>query len=89
MEANWIGVGGHVVTYPLRQVDSSNVPSSHEERLQDLVNWHPPARANLKGAYCGAGVQIGGTGSPAMTRRTNGSESFSEAFTVSPWSSPL
>ena len=54
--ANWVGVGGHVVTYPLRRgemlnfvgvverddwrVESWNEPGSREECLRDLANWH-------------------------------------------------
>ncbi|WP_428485896.1 FAD-dependent monooxygenase [Rhodopila sp.] len=54
--ANWIGVGGHVVTYPLRRgeilnfvgvverddwrVESWTEPGSHTECLHDLNNWH-------------------------------------------------
>jgi salicylate hydroxylase len=53
---NWIGVGGHVVTYPLRrgellnfvaaverddwQVESWTEPGTREECLRDLAVWH-------------------------------------------------
>jgi salicylate hydroxylase len=53
---NWIGVGGHVVTYPLRRgellnfvavierddwrVESWTEPGSKEECLRDLARWH-------------------------------------------------
>ena len=53
---NWIGVGGHVVTYPLRRgeilnfvavierddwrVESWTVPGTTEECLRDLTPWH-------------------------------------------------
>ena len=53
---NWIGVGGHVVTYPLRRgeilnfvavierddwrVESWTVPGTTEECLRDLAPWH-------------------------------------------------
>ena len=54
--ANWLGVGGHVVTYPLRRgellnfvgvverddwrIESWNEPGSRDECLRDLAKWH-------------------------------------------------
>ncbi len=61
---NWIGVGGHVVTYPLRrgeilnfvgvveredwQVESWKVPGSHEECLRDLTSWHADVKTIIR-----------------------------------------
>lgn len=54
---NWIGPGGHVITYPLRAGalmnvvgiverddwtgESWNQPGTHEEMLRDFAVWHP------------------------------------------------
>jgi salicylate hydroxylase len=62
--ANWMGVGGHVVTYPLRrgellnfvgvverddwQVESWNQPGSREECLRDLGNWHEDVKTIIR-----------------------------------------
>jgi salicylate hydroxylase len=62
--ANWMGVGGHVVTYPLRrgellnfvgvverndwQVESWNEPGSREECLRDLGNWHEDVKTIIR-----------------------------------------
>jgi salicylate hydroxylase len=62
--ANWMGVGGHVVTYPLRrgellnfvgaverkdwQVESWTEPGSHEECLRDLANWHEDVKTIIR-----------------------------------------
>jgi salicylate hydroxylase len=62
--ANWLGVGGHVVTYPLRRgeilnfvgvverddwrVESWNVPGSREECLLDLANWHDDVKTIIR-----------------------------------------
>ncbi len=62
--ANWIGVGGHVVTYPLRRgeilnfvgiverddwlVESWTEPGSHEECLRDLANWHQDVKTIIR-----------------------------------------
>jgi salicylate hydroxylase len=62
--ANWMGVGGHVVTYPLRrgellnfvgvverddwQVESWNEPGSREECLRDLANWHEDVKTIIR-----------------------------------------
>ncbi len=62
--ANWIGVGGHVVTYPLRRgeilnfvgvverddwrVESWTEPGSHEECLRDLANWHEDVKTIIR-----------------------------------------
>ena len=62
--ANWLGVGGHVVTYPLRrgeilnfvgvverddwQVESWTEPGSHEECLNDLANWHEDVKTIIR-----------------------------------------
>ncbi len=62
--ANWVGVGGHVVTYPLRRgeilnfvgvverddwrVESWNEPGSHEECLRDLANWHEDVKTIIR-----------------------------------------
>ena len=62
--ANWIGVGGHVVTYPLRrgeilnfvgvierddwQVESWTEPGTHEECLRDLANWHEDVKTIIR-----------------------------------------
>jgi salicylate hydroxylase len=62
--ANWMGVGGHVVTYPLRRgeilnfvgvverddwrVESWNEPGSREECLQDLANWHEDVKTIIR-----------------------------------------
>ena len=61
---NWVGVGGHVVTYPLRRgellnfvgvverddwrVESWNEPGSHEECLRDLGNWHEDVKTIIR-----------------------------------------
>jgi salicylate hydroxylase len=62
--ANWMGVGGHVVTYPLRRgellnfvgvverddwrVESWNEPGSREECLRDLDNWHDDVKTIIR-----------------------------------------
>jgi salicylate hydroxylase len=62
--ANWLGVGGHVVTYPLRRgeilnfvgvverddwrVESWNEPGSHEECLRDLNAWHEDVKTIIR-----------------------------------------
>jgi salicylate hydroxylase len=62
--ANWMGVGGHVVTYPLRRgeilnfvgvverddwrVESWNEPGSREECLRDLDNWHEDVKTIIR-----------------------------------------
>jgi salicylate hydroxylase len=62
--ANWMGVGGHVVTYPLRRgellnfvgvverddwrVESWNEPGSREECLHDLRNWHEDVKTIIR-----------------------------------------
>lgn len=62
--ANWLGVGGHVVTYPLRRgellnfvgvversdwkVESWNEPGSREECLNDLRNWHEDVKTIIR-----------------------------------------
>ena len=62
--ANWMGVGGHVVTYPLRRgeilnfvgaverddwrVEAWNVPSTTDECLHDLRNWHDDVRTIIR-----------------------------------------
>jgi salicylate hydroxylase len=62
--ANWVGVGGHVVTYPLRRgeilnfvgvverddwrVESWNEPGSREECLRDLANWHEDVKTIIR-----------------------------------------
>jgi salicylate hydroxylase len=62
--ANWIGVGGHVVTYPLRRgeilnfvgvverddwrVESWNEPGSRDECLRDLANWHEDVKTIIR-----------------------------------------
>jgi salicylate hydroxylase len=62
--ANWIEVGGHVVTYPLRRgellnfvgvveredwrVESWNEPGSREECLRDLANWHEDVKTIIR-----------------------------------------
>jgi salicylate hydroxylase len=62
--ANWVGVGGHVVTYPLRRgeilnfvgvverndwrVESWTEPGSHEECLRDLANWHQDVKTIIR-----------------------------------------
>lgn len=62
--ANWLGVGGHVVTYPLRrgallnfvgaierddwQIESWNEPGSHEECLRDLAGWHEDVKTIIR-----------------------------------------
>ncbi len=62
--ANWVGVGGHVVTYPLRrgellnfvgvverddwQVESWNDPGSRDECLRDLANWHDDVKTIIR-----------------------------------------
>lgn len=62
--ANWIGVGGHVVTYPLRcgailnfvgvierddwQVESWTEPGTHEECLRDLAKWHEDVKTIIR-----------------------------------------
>jgi salicylate hydroxylase len=62
--ANWMGVGGHVVTYPLRRgeilnfvgvverddwrVESWNEPGTHEECLRDLANWHEDVKTIIR-----------------------------------------
>ena len=62
--ANWMGVGGHVVTYPLRRgeilnfvgaverddwrIESWNEPGSHEECLRDLDAWHDDVKTIIR-----------------------------------------
>ena len=62
--ANWIGVGGHVVTYPLRRgeilnfvgvverddwrVESWTEPGTHEECLRDLGAWHEDVKTIIR-----------------------------------------
>jgi salicylate hydroxylase len=62
--ANWIGVGGHVVTYPLRRgevlnfvgvverddwrVESWTEPGTHQECLRDLANWHEDVKSIIR-----------------------------------------
>jgi salicylate hydroxylase len=62
--ANWMGVGGHVVTYPLRRgellnfvgvverddwrLESWNEPGSREECLHDLANWHEDVKTIIR-----------------------------------------
>lgn len=54
---NWVGPGGHVITYPLRggeilnfvgfgeredwKIESWNTPGTKEECAADFANWHP------------------------------------------------
>lgn len=61
---NWVGVGGHVVTYPLRrgtllnfvgvverddwQVESWTEPGTREECLRDLGHWHEEVRTIIR-----------------------------------------
>jgi salicylate hydroxylase len=62
--SNWMGVGGHVVTYPLRRgeilnfvgvversdwrVESWTEPGSHEECLRDLGRWHDDVKTIIR-----------------------------------------
>lgn len=62
--ANWMGVGGHVVTYPLRrgellnfvgvverddwQIESWTTPGTVEECLRDLGHWHEDVRTIIR-----------------------------------------
>jgi salicylate hydroxylase len=62
--ANWMGAGGHVVTYPLRRgeilnfvgvverddwrLESWNEPGSREECLHDLRNWHEDVKTIIR-----------------------------------------
>lgn len=62
--ANWLGVGGHVVTYPLRRgellnfvgvierddwrVESWDEPGSQQECLRDLRNWHEDVKTIIR-----------------------------------------
>jgi len=62
--ANWMGVGGHVVTYPLRRgeilnfvgvverddwrVESWTIPGSREECLRDLSAWHEDVKTIIR-----------------------------------------
>lgn len=62
--ANWLGVGGHVVTYPLRRgeilnfvgvverddwrIESWNEPGTREECLHDLRNWHEDVKTIIR-----------------------------------------
>ena len=62
--ANWLGVGGHVVTYPLRRgellnfvgvverddwrIESWNEPGSREECLRDLGAWHEDVKTIIR-----------------------------------------
>jgi salicylate hydroxylase len=64
--ANWIGVGGHVVTYPLRrgeilnfvgvverddwQVESWTQPGTQAECLRDLDAWHDDVKTIIRSA---------------------------------------
>jgi salicylate hydroxylase len=61
---NWLGVGGHVVTYPLRRgellnfvgvverddwrIESWNEPGSREECLRDLGAWHEDVKTIIR-----------------------------------------
>ena len=50
-----------------------------------VASSYPPPWARWGGSvYSAAGSQTGVIGSPAMTLRTKGTESFNEAFTVAP-----
>jgi salicylate hydroxylase len=62
--ANWMGVGGHVVTYPLRrgeilnfvgvverddwQIESWTEAGTREECLHDLRNWHEDVKTIIR-----------------------------------------
>ena len=62
--ANWVGVGGHVVTYPLRRgeilnfvgvverddwrVESWTEPGSRDECLRDLAAWHEDVKTIIR-----------------------------------------
>lgn len=62
--SNWLGVGGHVVTYPLRRgellnfvgvverddwrVESWNEPGTHAECLRDLAAWHEDIKTIIR-----------------------------------------
>jgi salicylate hydroxylase len=62
--ANWVGVGGHVVTYPLRRgeilnfvgvierddwrLESWTEPGSREECLRDLGAWHEDVKTIIR-----------------------------------------
>lgn len=62
---NWIGVGGHVVTYPLRggkiynfvgaiegrdwPIESWTESGTHEECLADFKGWHPIVQEMVRG----------------------------------------
>jgi salicylate hydroxylase len=62
--SNWVGVGGHVVTYPLRRgeilnfvgaverddwrVEGWNVPGTREECLHDLRAWHDDVKTIIR-----------------------------------------
>ncbi|MGD0107920.1 MAG: FAD-dependent monooxygenase [Rhodopila sp.] len=62
--ANWMGAGGHVVTYPLRRgellnfvgvverddwrIESWNEPGSREECLRDLASWHDDVKTIIR-----------------------------------------
>ena len=62
--ANWVGVGGHVVTYPLRRgeilnfvgvverddwrTESWNEAGTREECLRDLGNWHEDVKTIIR-----------------------------------------
>jgi salicylate hydroxylase len=64
MGNNWLGVGGHVVTYPLRrgeilnfvavverddwQVESWTEPGTTEECLRDLAPWHDDVKTIIR-----------------------------------------
>jgi salicylate hydroxylase len=64
MGNNWLGVGGHVVTYPLRrgellnfvavverddwQVESWTVPGTTEECMRDLARWHDDVKTIVR-----------------------------------------
>jgi salicylate hydroxylase len=66
--ANWMGVGGHVVHYPLRagklmnfvgiqeradwQVESWSVEGAAEECARDHAGWHPDVQALIAAAPC-------------------------------------
>jgi salicylate hydroxylase len=61
---NWVGPGGHVITYPVRggalmnvvgiverddwRNESWNEPGSHEELLADFAGWHDDVRAAMR-----------------------------------------
>jgi len=75
--------GRHPRLFPRKTNTYTPIPHAHEDCTTVPMD-HRHRRLLSKPFYSGTGTQMGLIGSPASTFRTNGTESFSDAFTVSP-----